>query len=329
MPKLFSDLGYGATMFSPSYANFSWTPDLSIFIPYTNIKAYNQNIKYIPKDEITKFNNIKTEKEVDYIISIRTIKFSLFRVLPTFIRYVFYGNSGWHIPNDDNFLMLSANASINDYLYLISLPSMTTTHSNGSYFNILHNDITHEPWGFNDNYKASGIKKDVPKEDLEFFGSDFSARSYYAHVASLELLEKYFDYLKENNVYDNTKIIIVSDHGNGWYAQDIFNDELGKMTSILGSRHSLLLVKDFNSKEKLKINTNFMTVAEVPYLATRHLENPTNPFTGKIITNDQKNDGVIITEHDWVPNKRYDFTRIYKVHDNIFDKNNWEEIEIK
>jgi len=60
-----------------------------------------------------------------------------------------------------------------------------------------------------------------------------------------------------------------------------------------------------------------------------HLENPTNPFTGKIITNNQKNDGVIITGHDYRVSEKYNFTDAYKVRDNIFDENNWEEIEIE
>ena len=156
-----------------------------------------------------------------------------------------------------------------------------------------------------------------------------SARHYYAHVSSLELLEKYFDYLKENGVYDNTKIIIVSDHARTDFSPTPF-DKWVDTANFIKFFYAILLIKDFNSKDKFEINTNFMTVAEVPYIATSHLEKPTNPFTGKVITNDQKNNGVILTEVHGLENAiKYNFLRAFKVHDNIFDENNWEEIELE
>lgn len=50
----------------------------------------------------------------------------------------------------------------------------------------------------------------------------------------------------------------------------------------------LLLVKDFNSKE-FTISNEFMTNADTPTLAVDNLiRNPINPFTGRVINNDEK-----------------------------------------
>ncbi len=36
---------------------------------------------------------------------------------------------------------------------------------------------------------------------------------FYSQIGTFNKLCEWFEYLKENNAYDNTKIIIVSDHG--------------------------------------------------------------------------------------------------------------------
>ena len=84
-----------------------------------------------------------------------------------------------------------------------------------------------------------------------------------------------------------------------------------------------------NTFELLKRSGEFMTTAETAYLASRHLTNRVNPYTGKIITNDYKNgelNPIILNE--WQPNrqleKRFNFSEYYTVKGNIFDKNNWK-----
>ncbi|ELV06318.1 inner membrane protein, partial [Brachyspira hampsonii 30599] len=79
--------------------------------------------------------------------------------------------------------------------------------------------------------------------------------------------------------------------------------------------------------------TNFMTVADTPYLVTKHLDNAVNPFNNKIITNDYKKNGVNIVSIDsWQVDRQlsnsYNFKYYYNVKDNIFDINNWKKFQI-
>ena len=93
--------------------------------------------------------------------------------------------------------------------------------------------------------------------------------------------------------------------------------------------NAFLMCKDFNSTNNFSMSSNFMTVADVPYLSTKHLSKQVNPFTHNIITNDYKNgelNPIILNE--WQPNrqleKRFNFSEYYTVKGNIFDKNNWK-----
>ena len=136
--------------------------------------------------------------------------------------------------------------------------------------------------------------------------------------------------MKENNIYDNTKIIIVSDHGDGRINTTIFKD---KNISFINTYNALLMYKDFNSKGEIKIETNFMTIADTPYLATKHIPNIKNQFNNKLITNDYKTNKMNLTQlntfvHTTQFKNRYDFYYYYNVKDNIFDTNNWKKFQI-
>lgn len=93
--------------------------------------------------------------------------------------------------------------------------------------------------------------------------------------------------------------------------------------------NALLMVKDFYSTNDFTISSNFMTVADLPYLSTKHLTKQINPFTQSIITNNYKNGELkLIILNEWQPNRqlenRFNFTKYYTVKGNIFDKNNWK-----
>ena len=334
MPELFSDYGYESMTFDPAFANFSWNPDLTIFKDYTNIKAYNQNDSMIEKELNTLLNNSSTnnndfnEKDIFENNKNRALRFSLFRMIPVFFRVQLYSKNDWFIPNAGRNLAIVGNG-IQEFALLQALTNLTKINDKGSYFNIVHTDSVHDPFNYNDDYIPSLNIKKVSNEDLEYFGSDFSARSYYATVASLKELGSFFNFLKKNNIYDNSKIIIVSDHS-GYFNPSIFNE---KKAGHLRVYNSMLLFKDLNSRGDIISNNTFMTIADVPYLASKHLNNPINPFTGNIITNDYKYTNYIDTLelYDGDPNTHSKTTFRYSIHrkikDNIFEITNWIDVQ--
>ncbi|MCH5291861.1 MAG: hypothetical protein J1D88_08945 [Treponema sp.] len=86
------------------------------------------------------------------------------------------------------------------------------------------------------------------------------------------------DRLKELDVYDNTRIIIVSDHGAGISVPELANDlpKLRKHSAIAS-----LLVKDFYKWGWVQTNMEFMTNADTPALAVEGIiPDAKNPFTG-------------------------------------------------
>lgn len=139
----------------------------------------------------------------------------------------------------------------------------------------------------------------------------------------------FINFLKENQVYDNTKIIVVSDHGRKVNTEFFTNENMKFATWY----NALLLYKDFNSKGNIEINTNFMTIADTPYLTVKHIDGVKNTFNNKLITNDYKTNGMYIIElNDWEIKSQlkysYNFNYFYYVKNNIFDSNNWKKFEM-
>ena len=332
MPKLFSDIGYKTMTFAPAFANFSWTPDLTIFKEYTNIKAYNIEKSMIEKELNSLLNNSEnniTEEKIFEENKRRAMRFALFRALPVFLRYKLYSHNDWFIPNGNKNLTI-VGKGIEEYALLQALTNLTKINEDENCFNFIHSDTTHEPFNYNSDYKPSLEIKDVPEEDLEFFENDFSARSYYSTVASFRELSNFFKFLKENDIYDNTKIIITSDHS-GYFNPSIFNEKEMREFKVF---NAMMFVKDFNCRGSIISNGDFMTIADIPFLATKHLLNEAkNPFTGNIITNDYKTNGVniILTKHSDPKGNfktRLDFDYYYHVKENIFDIDNWKKFQI-
>ena len=160
--------------------------------------------------------------------------------------------------------------------------------------------------------------------------TDRQMMHYQCNMAAMIQLGNWFDYLRENGVYDNTRIILVADHGQHLEHLDELMMDDGETTSRdVEHFYPLLMVKDFNCDE-FNTSYDFMTNADVPTLATRDLvDNPTNPFTGKPINSNEKNahDQFLIMSFNWHVDENNGNTFLpsswASVRDNLWDKNNW------
>ena len=339
MPKIFTDYGYKVNLFNVTFVNLNFGYDTSLFSSYSNVNAYTENYDFI-KFALTNFindysNETKDIKEIFdkqlYSLSDKNMdllkkvsfRFSLFRMIPSFMRKTFYNGADWYIYGSEN--AVTINNSLKEFSILNSLRHITSISENGNYFNFIHNNITHEPDYINTNLLPSIWKYQIPNIDIKKFKNEFLTRSYYANAASMKNIAELIYFLKDNNVYDNTKIIIISDHALNIETDFYKNNGI----EFMAIYNALLMVKNFYSTNDFTISSNFMTVADLPYLSTKHLTKQINPFTQSIITNNYKNGELkLIILNEWQPNRqlenRFNFTKYYTVKGNIFDKNNWK-----
>jgi hypothetical protein len=306
LPRLFTDAGFHVTVTDPSWANYSWIPDTSIYKPLAHVTALHTikqytNIWYMR-------NNFGSGDITSTKIKRNALWFSLLKVVPPALRMMIYDDGLYWSPED---IGESIASFINSYAVLDFLPELTASDSEVPSVLLLTNDVTHDPVYLQ-------YPDYIPVERVTDKGAgEFSNNKDY-HINSALYLKFgiWLDALKTKGVYDNTRIIIVSDHGAG---------------NRLESYNPVLLVKDFNAHGALKRDMTFMTNADVPVLAVKDIiSDPVNPFTGKPLTNEAKKDGVYVTTNGVSMAFRHpkNLFKIDKdqwifVRSNIFDPENW------
>ncbi len=344
LPVLFSEHDFITTVLDPALANYSWIPDNSIFSEW-DIYAQNLEHRYTQKwlhdrgEEYTESSNLDRN----------LLLFSLFRVFPQSIRGYLYDSGNWLMLNEspmykkeDETIDLLAEQEefqnlieadplytgfIGEYSVLDYLPELTNTHSTQKTFTYIVNNTTHDPRYLQyPNYEPAQIVTDIGP----VCGNENTDKHYHVNLASIKKLGEFFDYLRENEVYDNTKIIIASDHGTALARIP----EFSHFTEINPPRfNSLLMVKDFNSNEELTTKMDFMNVADVPLLATKDsIDNPINPFTGNALESAKENSFTVYATTRWRPEDHNEKTftldnGTWEVTENLFEVDNWTKIK--
>ena len=327
VPSIFSQAGYDVTLIDPSYAGYQWIPDLSIYDDMPGVNAYLAEGKFNSTED--QLNNIAARRRNFFL-------FSLMKTLPVSCQSLIYDNGIYRAivstDADGNVVNIS-NAFTNAYNVLKNLSAIThaSNQNNGTY-TLLSNSATHEPLVLqepnfelsstvdNSAYYPSEGKTITAGDSSILLSTEITISHYHVNMASLMQLGNWFDYLRQLGVYDNTRIIIVSDHG-----KDLFNGGLYDIDLY----EALLLVKDFDAKGFTTENT-FMTNADVPALSLEGLvENPVNPYTGNPIVDSSKIDGEhhVIVSDEWntdVNNGNQFFPSQWAtVSGDINDQNNW------
>jgi len=321
LPKMFSDAGFSVTITDPPFDNFKMS-NLSIFADYPEYDVKNLNGKYTAQ-WLRNNSDIETIK-ISEILKKNLIRFSFFKSSPLFLRLIIYDQGNWLTLNHSNNNF--TNIFIDDYAFLDTIKNITNFKETGDTYTVIYSHLPH-------NGTFLQAPDYLPINNITNKGSSIFSESSTFHLttASLLLIGKWFEYLKENGVYDNTRIIIVSDHGRG--SLNIHNNFRLPDDQLLYSYNALLMFKDFYSNKPPVMQSYFMTNADLPIFALKDIiENPVNPFTGnKIIP--EKEEGITITTLGAVSTYRHG-KYIYNigkdqwlfVKDNIFLPENWRRI---
>jgi len=337
MPRLFSENGYNVMVTDPPYAgNYELNNDLSMYSSVDNVSAYNLKGTYI--DE---YNGVFAEPYEEKQES-SAFYYSIMRTAPVFLQSVIY--------NEGNYLSLKSvgvnMTFLEEYSTLTKLPDITDI-SEGDENNCLmvYNCATHDVSAFTvpDYSLEAGAREQLNTLKEYYKNEAFSGLNgeinldsilqiahYQSNLASLKALGEWFDYLRKNGCYDNTRIVLVADHG---FALNNFDDMIFENGMDVESYNPLLMVKDFN-EDSYVVSNEFMTIADVPTITLDGLiDNPVNPFTGAPINSNAKMEPqMVTTSHNYSTIKNNGNTfdtddgEWYRVTPGDFkDSSNWEK----
>jgi len=275
LPKLFGESGWRVAITDPSLANLQWIPDTSIYDGMPNVKA--RNIKGLFSKRFLLEKGYPAEKEIESFDFDIMFRYGLFRVALPALRYSIYYNGGWWRDGRSN----SFDRSLAVFPNLYYLYDLCGTDDGPESLYIFMNESTHEYGAFTRDLLPSRDPVRYSQEEIKQFGSQIATGYAYVFLASLRSVGVFLKHLKELGVYDNTKIVISSDHGRS------FPNRYFEVHG-LERYNPLLLVKERNARGPLKISNEFMTQADVPAIVAKDLGLVKNPYTGKLINSEPK-----------------------------------------
>ena len=330
MPTLFSQAGYATVVTDPPYANYQDVPDLSIFDGLENVKSYNLLGAY--SDVVRREYGIK---DVDRRRSF--VLYGLFRVAPRAAQRFVYDKG--HYQSTDSYSG-PGPVALAPWSTLHELPALTRVTDSGDNFLLFGNTTPHEPdlyrlpdyepARFVDKNTSVGSARTVGGRTMTL-GSAEQAKAYHANITSYLQLARWFDWMREQGVYDNTRIIIVADHGRKlWLFDDMNFDEHLDLEMM----NPLLMVKDFGA-HGFTTDDRFMTNGDTPAIALEGIvDEPVNPYTGNPVSSEAKQGTqVVAASSKWrladQSGNRLDTSDRpwYSVHDDVRDKSNWTRLE--
>ena len=307
MPWNFRKAGYEVTVCDAPYANYQWIPDLSIYADDPSIRTFHT---------IGRFNEYKEEilRWEDQIRNRNLLCYSLMRTAPTLLQPFLYDGGNYLDPDadvlGDHPLWGVSTDFLNSYMVMKNLSAMTEVTEEGTdTFLMLTNEMTHNVLELQEPEYVPARGVDNSAYDAEHpvrtsedgrvlnlaEGDELLRIHYQSDMAAFLLLGRWMDDLREWGVWDNTRIILVSDHSCylGLTGIDLSHGRTD-LPAVPGSSpeqwtdttsyNPLLMVKDFGASA-LRTDDTFMTNADTPLLAMKGLiPDPVNPFTDQPLT---------------------------------------------
>lgn len=320
MPLNFLANDFSITVSGLPSTDFRDKNDFRGFESFPEIKTYGIFKKYIKSYEREKSQRIK----FDDICRKGITNFSILQALLPAARNSFSG-----ITKDNT--LEDSEAFLNNFSSLYFLRNLTDFHQEKKSFIFIGNDSPHyATWLNTESYDEVLIGKNQNKyipNSLKT-ADDETIMNYQVFVAVLKQIGLWLDLLRENNCFNNTRIVITSDHGYKNKMSPGSDKESKFYNNEILAHTPLLMVKDFDSASKIKIDKTFMTNADTIFLASRGIiNNLKNPFLGQPLKQ-EKSDGILVTNAH--SNKSYNKYKLlekpsFKVKNNV-ELSNWEEI---
>ena len=356
LPVIFSQNGWNVSVGDPTYANYEWIPDPSIFDDYEGINAFQMAGVFNDRSDLL----LAAGQEYEDRLNRNLFCYGLMKTTPYLFQPYAYSEGSYE--DVDHYFISSTDigyvdkttrthsqigiyeAYFAEYLALDALSDIVEiSNDNENNFFIFSNGTAHnynilsEP-EYMPAVVVDNTEFDLAHEDrftvngvtmhLNPSSPAITYANYECCMSTCIALGRWFDYLRSNNLYDNTRIVIVADHGNLQHEFDSL--DINDWDFSAQAVNPLLMVKDFGSTD-FTISTEFMTNADTPYIALEGLiNNPVNPFTGNPIEEfDKTSEQLVYVSNNWdvIYNHGTQFEDPdgywVAVRNNIFDDENW------
>ncbi|MGP1593876.1 MAG: YidC/Oxa1 family membrane protein insertase [Treponema sp.] len=221
---------------------------------YTGVTEYWKH-KNGYKEEKTAFNTAT---------SLVLIMLAVLQSAPYHLKYIIYDDENWLFFHKSGKLAGSRDAAMHRVASLDILPevssAMNTEQKKCMY---IHSMLPHYPYAVNKNGK---IMQDDEFGSFSYAAFNNKDLAVYSAKLTVDCLLRWFDWMKKEDVYDNTVIYIFADHGNIFYDSDIPLPAALPYKNAeknLSAANSLLLIKPLHSNGEFVQSPLYISSADL------------------------------------------------------------------
>lgn len=200
---------------------------------------------------------------------------SLFNSVPWSMKNLVYKDGRWIenlMPKSDTLVV----RALREYAFIDGLADLSNTNASKATYKFFDNEITHHPWLMDAKTCTVSAKPKIYKTR-----QDNADELHLANeMCALKALSRWINWMKSEGIFDNTMIILVSDH------DGMDSDMIGKVfgspyKGMVGKPNPLLLVKHLgrSGSKDVEINDMPLSLTDVSKLINNDLN--IQPFTGR------------------------------------------------
>lgn len=331
LPRNFSQAGYDVHFVNPRGLGFTMEGDCS-YLEGPNIQCTHVPVS-IARDRAAELGvplSVLSKSNYGDLL----VLLGAMRASPYSLKAVLNQRGPWQ-----PFMDHSAGTTFRQWAELEALSRLTKVTDSGKHFNVYWNILPHEPYFMGEDCRPRSTPLALTDEEVARRGhvSLFALQHAIAARCSLQLVATYFDWMKQVGVYDQTRIIVVSDHGIVGPVEDSSSRAVagGTTENLFVRTRSLLLVKPRGSSAPLQISEEFLPNAEVPRIACEEIGGCTNPYLNdRPIRSEAHDKPFVVSLVPWQFNRqKHDAFVILRelqlTGSDPYDVRNWSELPLQ
>ncbi|MBR5017916.1 MAG: hypothetical protein IKX50_09370, partial [Spirochaetia bacterium] len=249
---------------------------------------------------------------------------TIFQGAPYFLKPVIYNDGGWLIFSRVALFWYVRSHVFSEYSFLDLLPEISNGQSQQNTFKYFHSCFTHIPYGIGEDGNLVDFNSQYPDQVHKSF--IFGESAYYTAKKFISLMVAYTDWLKGAGLYDNTTIIIVSDHGNDYSENNPLAPE--GIESVLprdtfNRLNSLFMVKPAGASGAIQVDDTFASNGDINAVLQNALGLKSTYTGSNVHVGVSPRADFVSSRSNFRSNGTANYT-IYRVKDSITDPKNWQ-----
>lgn len=255
---------------------------------------------------------------------------TLYKIVPSSLRQAIYGDGDWL--GTSYAWKKKQDKYLNNYFSLLTLGQHSAADANTNTFTFMANEVTRATQFVGVDCIPSrqySTMSPTIRPLMEKYGTEETARIYQTTSCAMQALGRYMQWMKSEGIYDNTMIVIASDHG--WLSRNPLLKKV-KDQERYSMFQSFLMVKPFNAgKTTLQESHQFIANANIPGMICDVLGGCQDRATGKTIRYQPLKGSVLLHETPWQPSGQtrdaYVIDALYEVSGDVTRPESWKRLQ--